>query len=282
MPRQSSATLSHSVDQAADGGRGRLGVVVATVTANLFLFLGSAVLGAIASISGWIPPRRYWPGLMARLWGRGVLASSGVRLHVEGTHRLDSQTSYVVMSNHTSLMDIPVLLASFPGSLCFVAKQELFSIPVFGWGMRAAGFIPVDRRDRSRAADVVHGASHRLEHGDSVVIFPEETRSPDGRLLTFQRGGFLMAIRSRRPILPVGIRGCRTVRHKGGLLVHPGLVEVHYGEPLDVTSFGIRNKGELMAQMRETIGRLAAVESDGFENTTGGDAPAGPSARSQT
>lgn len=262
MLEHGSATLPRDLeDTDRRGPRAWLAITVATVLGNLFLVAGSAVLGAIAAISGWIPPRRFWPRLMARLWSRGLLGSSGVRLRVTGRGRLDPGASYVVMPNHTSLMDIPVLIAAFPGGrLCFVAKRELFRIPMFGWGMRAAGFIPVDRRDRRRAADVVHVATERLDAGDSVVVFPEETRSPDGRLLPFQRGGFLMAIRSRRPILPVGIRGSRVVRHKGGVLVRPGRVEVFFGEPADVTSRGVRRKDEIMFEMRQTVGRLANAE----------------------
>lgn len=272
-----SATLPRDVDGPDPRGpRGWLATVVATALGNLFLVLGSALLGAIAAVSGWIPPRRYWPRLMARLWARGLLATSGVRLHVEGGDRLDPGASYVVMPNHTSMMDIPVLIAAFPGGrLCFVAKRELFRIPLFGWGMLAAGFIPVDRRDRSRAADVVHGASERLDAGDSVVVFPEETRSPDGRLLPFKRGGFLMAIRSRRPLLPVGIRGSRTVRQKRGLVVRPGRVKVHFGEPVDVASRGVRRKDEIISETRQTIGRLAKAELAEVRAAAPSPSPAG-------
>jgi 1-acyl-sn-glycerol-3-phosphate acyltransferase len=271
------AALTRDADR-RDSLRLRLGVVAATICGNLFLVLGSAVLGAVATVSGWIPPRRFWPRLMARIWARGLLISSGVRLRVEGTEQLaPASASYVVMSNHTSSMDIPVLIASFPGDLAFVAKRELFRIPLFGWGMRAAGFIPVDRSDRSRAAEVVHGAVGHLTGGESVVVFPEETRSPDGRLLPFKRGGFLMAIRAQHAVLPVGIRGSFTVRRKRGITVHPGTVEVHYGEPVEVTSRSVRQKAELMAQVRQAIGRLAAVESVAESEPESGKGAAGRS-----
>jgi len=163
------------------------------------------------------------------------------------------------MANHQSLFDIPVLLATLPGQTRFMAKQGLFRIPIFGWALSAGGFIPVDRQDRSRAKEAFASAVARLQAGASVLVFPEETRSLDGRLLAFQRGGFLLALKSGLPIVPVGIAGTLAVQGKRSFLIHPGEVSVRYGAPIAMTGFDLRQKRELLLIVRDRIAQLAGA-----------------------
>jgi len=241
--------------------RARLYAAVATVTGNLYLVVGTIVLSTFAVLLCWGPQRDVVAFAIARLWSRGILTSSGVRLEPSYDPRLDPAASYVFLANHQSLFDIPALLLSSPGQVRLVAKRSLFKIPLFGWAMAVAGFIPVDRADRSTARETFAQATAKLRQGTSVALFPEGTRAKGNALLPFQRGGFLIAMRSGLPIVPVGIRGTRDIRSTRGLAIHPGRATVSYGAPIDPAEFGIRRKGELAAEVRRQIAELAGVSA---------------------
>ena len=241
---------------------------MATVTGNLYLVFGSIFFSLLAILGFWIPPRTLFSFTMARLWARGVLLSSGVRVDSRFNPAFDRNARYVYLSNHQSLMDIPVVLVSCPGQVRLVAKHTLFKIPLFGWAMHAAGFVAVDRQDRSTARETFAEASARLARGISVLLFPEGTRAKGNTLLPFQRGGFLLALRSGLPIVPVGIRGSSSVRGTDNLLIHPQTVEIHFGAPLDPAAYGLRRKAELTAEVRRQIAALSGMEAgEGAEAT---------------
>ncbi len=247
-----------SAETAPGGLGGRLLSATATVTANLYLLVGTIVMASLALLSIWLGGR--WFHAMARIWSRGVLWSSGVRLETRFAEPLPAGGYFVFMANHQSLLDIPVLLCALPGQTRFLAKRSLFRIPVFGWALKAGGFISIDRSDRSRAGESFGDAIRELRGGASAVVFPEGTRSEDGRLLPFQRGGFLLALKVGLPIVPVGIRGSREVRAKAGYRVRPGAIEVRCGRPLTVADYGVRDKSRLMDSVRRQVAELAAVE----------------------
>jgi 1-acyl-sn-glycerol-3-phosphate acyltransferase len=230
--------------------------LLATVSGNAFLLVGSLFFGLLASILGWIPPRGNLMFQCARWWSRGLLFMSGVKAERLGA-TLDPAGRYIFMANHRSLFDIPVLIATLPGQVRFLAKESLFRVPIFGWALSAGGFIPIDRRDRSRAKDAFATAVGRLQAGSSILLFPEETRARDEKLLPFQRGGFLLALKSGLPIVPVGIRGTLEVQPRGSFAVRPGRVEVRYGEPLPIADFAVRRKNELIDEVRGRVAELA-------------------------
>lgn len=232
----------------------------ATATGNLFLVLGSAVMGVLSILVSWIPPRGNWVCVMARLWSSSLLAASCVRVEVHREGPLDPTASYVFLSNHQSLFDIPVLLSTVPGQVRMMAKRSLFRIPIFGWALSAGGFIPIDRGDRSTARQSFAAAMGRLRAGVSILLFPEGTRSLTDTLLPFERGGFLLALKLGLPIVPVGIRGTRKVQRKGSWVIRPGPVVVRYGAPVDVAAYGVRRKGELVEEVRRRIADLAGVD----------------------
>lgn len=232
----------------------------ATVTGNLFLVLGSAVLGVLSILVSWVPPRGNWVCALARLWSSSLLAASCVRVEVHREASPDPQGSYIFLSNHQSLFDIPVLLSTVPGQVRMMAKRSLFRIPIFGWALSAGGFIPIDRGDRSTARQSFAAAMKRLRAGVSILLFPEGTRSSTDTLLPFQRGGFLLALKLGLPIVPVGIRGTRNVQPKGNWAIRPGRVTVRYGAPIDVAAYGLRRRGELVEDVRRRIAELAEIE----------------------
>lgn len=241
-----------------------LGTMVFTLTGNLYLLLGTIVMSTLAILVSWVPPRGDLVFGVARLWSRGLLFTSGARLEVSGREGLADGSSYVFMSNHQSMYDIPALLASLPVQTRFLAKRSLFKIPLFGWAIALGGFISVDRSDRSRARESFAAAVAQLKRGTSTLIFPEGTRSLDGRLSDFERGGFLLALKSGLDIVPVGIHGSLNVRRRGSLIVRPGRVGVCYGRPIAVGSYGIRGREELEGVVRGHLAELmdlAARES---------------------
>ena len=158
-----------------------------------------------------------------RLWGwaERVVDHLGMTVEVAGAEHFDRSRTYLVMSNHQSHYDVPVLFYSFghvlgsEKSLRMIAKVELFRVPFFGQAMKEAGFIAIDRDSRQKAMDSLKRARERMESGINVWIAPEGTRSPDGELLPFKKGGFHLALDVREPILPITIRGTRMALPRG-------------------------------------------------------------------
>jgi len=235
-------------------------VVFTTLTGNLFLVLGSFVLGLLSTILGWIPPRGSWMFGLCRIWSRGLLNAGCVRIEAEYSPGLEPEGRYVFLCNHQSLFDIPSLVLTVPGQVRMLAKRSLFRIPIFGWALWAGGFIPIDRSDRSSARHSFSAAVARLRAGTSILLFPEGTRAMTDTLLPFERGGFLLALKSGLPIVPVGIRGTRAVQHKGNWAIRPGRVTVRYGAPIRPSDYGLRRKGELIGEVRRQVAELAGLE----------------------
>jgi 1-acyl-sn-glycerol-3-phosphate acyltransferase len=233
---------------------------LATFTGNLFLVIGSAILSVVTIAVSWIPPRGSWSFAVMRIWSSSLLAASLIRVEVRYDSALEPGRSYVFLANHQSLFDIPVLIASSPGQVRMMAKRSLFLIPLFGWGLKAGGFIPVDRADRSTARQSFASAAAHLREGTSMLLFPEGTRSLTDTLLPFQRGGFLLALKSGLPIVPVGIRGTRPIQRKGSWVIRPGQVVISYGAPIDAASYGLKRKHELTGEVRGRIAGLAGLE----------------------
>ena len=232
--------------------------VARTVVGNVVVLVDTVVLGFLASLAGWIPPRGYWMYRLAQLWSRINLWVCGVCVRVSFEEPLDPNRGWVFMANHQSMFDIPVLIASIPGQARFMAKKGLFRIPIFGWALSAGGFIPVDRGNKKAAADTYRAAVDRISKGHSILIFPEQTRSPDGELLPFKRGGVVIAQQTGAPIVPVAIRGTREIRPKGSSLIIPGSVDVRYGKPVDLADLEDLSQAEQVARIREEIERLLA------------------------
>jgi 1-acyl-sn-glycerol-3-phosphate acyltransferase len=188
-------------------------------------------------------------------WSRALLEYARVQLEVSGRENVAHGESYVVMSNHQSHYDIPVVYQALGIPLRMVAKKELFAIPVMGHAMRYSGFVEVDRDRHARALRSLTGARERLERdGTSVWIAPEGTRSLTGELGKFKRGGFHLAIDAGLRILPVAVEGSRRVLKAKGLEVHKGqTVRVAVCPPIAAADFGRGRVGELIRQVRSSI-----------------------------
>ncbi len=186
-------------------------------------------------------------------WLRGILLVSGVKIEARGLEHLRRHASYVFAANHRSQFDIPVLAVVLPYQIRWLAKESLFRIPLFGWALKAIGYIPVNRENPRKGLRSLEAAAQKVREGFSVVIFPEGTRSPDGRLLPFKTGGFVLAIKSGRPVVPVALCGTEKIMPRGKLYVRPGTVRVKILPPVETRGLSLREKGELATLVRMKI-----------------------------
>jgi 1-acyl-sn-glycerol-3-phosphate acyltransferase len=216
----------------------------------------SAVTAILVSLIGLLHSHANVIDRLIRAWARLMVAAAGIELEVEGDEKLDPARRYVLVANHASYLDIPVLLVAVRQPLRFFAKRSLFQIPIFGWGLRASGFIPIDRKKRSRNLASFDLATSRIEKGNSIVIFPEEGRSPEPQMRPFKRGAFLLALKSSLPIVPAAIAGTWDVLPSTRSSVHPGKVLVRIGDPIETADLTIRQKDELMRDARARIAEM--------------------------
>ncbi len=193
---------------------------------------------------------------LARLWSRAVLWFAGVTVTVEWRGRLSKDQTYVFMANHLSAVDIWALYAALPLRVRMIAKKQLGAIPLLGWGMRAGRFIFVDRANAIAARRSIDEAGRRIRGGDSVLIFPEGTRSRDGRLGAFKKGGFHLAIEAGVPVVPIALHGTRACMPRSSLLLRPGHVHVTFGEPVPTTGLTDADRHALLERVRAAIGKM--------------------------
>ncbi|OPY69889.1 MAG: 1-acyl-sn-glycerol-3-phosphate acyltransferase [Syntrophorhabdaceae bacterium PtaU1.Bin034] len=193
---------------------------------------------------------------IARFWARICLKVAGISVSVEGAHRI-CEPPYLLMSNHQSALDIFVLLAAMPVSFKFIAKRELFLIPFFGWAIKRAGYISIDRENPREALKAIEEAVRRMRDGTTVLIFPEGTRSRDGKLLPFLKGGFSLASRAAVPVAPLAIIGSNPLQPPGCFVpVCKGHVTIQIGKPILLEGKGLSYKAELAEEVRSAIERL--------------------------
>jgi 1-acyl-sn-glycerol-3-phosphate acyltransferase len=188
-------------------------------------------------------------------WSLRLLQQAKVELVVRGLENANSDENFVVMSNHQSLYDIPVLYQALQRRIRMVAKQELFRVPLWGRAMRAAGFIEVDREDHERAVESMRRAAAAIQSGTDIWISPEGTRSRDGKLQPFRKGGFHLALDAGVRILPVSIDGTGRVLAATGWSVQPGAqVVVTLHPAIDSREYSQDSLEALMDRVRDAIG----------------------------
>lgn len=188
------------------------------------------------------PERLYLAGVAGARW---ALRLAGVRTKVTGLENIPAGPC-IFVANHSSNIDPPAVAAALPRRVALLAKKEIFRVPLLARALLLAQMIPVDRSDRNAAIASVEKALENLQAGVSYLIFPEGTRSPDGRLSPFKKGSFVMAIRAAVPIVPVSVVGAHKLMRKGKLAMIPGEVGVHFGEAIDVLGYTVENRDDLL------------------------------------
>jgi 1-acyl-sn-glycerol-3-phosphate acyltransferase len=191
-----------------------------------------------------------------RWWARTIVRGAGIELHGERLETLDPQKRYILVANHYSYFDIPCILAAVPQPIRFMAKVSLFKIPIFGWALARSGFIPIDRKNRRTAVKSFDQAGERIRRGNTIMVFPEEGRTSERTMRQFQRGAFLLAIKSGLPILPIAIDGTYDVMCVGAKHVTPGKVTVKAGTPIPTEGASVREKEKLADEARGQIERM--------------------------
>lgn len=198
-----------------------------TATWSAF-WMSAAVVARVVTGSSETPLR--WA---RTIWSRGLFGACGVRVEVEGLENIDVTKPYVFVVNHQSMIDIPAVQRAIPVNMHMTAKKELLSVPFLGWYMRAAGMIPVDRRNGPEAVETLRKSALRVAGGESVLAFAEGTRSRTGVILPFKKGAFMLAIEAG---VPVAIEGARKALPSDGFAVRPEIIRVRVGKPIATTN----------------------------------------------
>jgi 1-acyl-sn-glycerol-3-phosphate acyltransferase len=186
-------------------------------------------------------------------WAKAILFVCGVTLEVKGRENLGEKRPRIYMSNHQSYFDILALLAGLPVDFKFVLKQELMKIPLLGFTLGKVGYISIDRSDMRKAVKSIHEAAEKIKDGASVLIFPEGTRSENGRLQAFKKGGFHLALSSGCDIVPIALNRSREIVPKGTLRINKGTIFMSIGESIPVEKYSKREIDRLMARSKESI-----------------------------
>lgn len=200
----------------------------------------------------WSAPRAFW---LIKLFCRSALAFTGIRVRVHGLENLEPGRQYLFMGNHPSMLDPFILAIAVPRFAVGIEKAANFKIPIYGRIISRWGNIPIHKDDPVRAREAIATAVQRFREGTSVVILPEGTRSKDGKLGVFKKGGFHLALDTGATILPVTIQGAFEVFRTGGWRIRPGVVDVTFGEPLSAAG---RSRDDLDALLEETRRRIEA------------------------
>ena len=225
---------------------------------SIWVILNIVISVAIISIPilflGWFDKNKILTGKLTRIWARWVIWATGINCEIIGLGNIQQDKQYIFMCNHESALDILFCIACLPCNIVFLAKKELFRIPLFGWAMQAAGSIKIDRKNPERAKKSVDNAVETFNRSTfSSIIYPEGTRSETGELLPFKKGGFILAIRSKLPLVPVTILGAGNILRKGSFKFRKGQIKIIISNPIETLNMTIEDKEKLMQHCREAI-----------------------------
>jgi 1-acyl-sn-glycerol-3-phosphate acyltransferase len=226
--------------------------MIRTAIVAVFLGLYTLVLGpplivyTLVTRSGDL---MYWVGVKGLVF---ITRVAGMRVDVEGRENIPSGVC-MFAANHTSNADAPAIVGAIPRRLAIFGRKSLFDIPIVGLAFRLAKFVPVDRGNREAALASVKQAVEYIKTGSSFLVYPEGTRSPDGRMQRFKKGTFVMAIEAGIPIVPVACSGAHRIMKKNSLVIHPGRVTVRFGKPVEASGFTVEQRNALAQQVHDAV-----------------------------
>lgn len=227
--------------------------MIRTLFISLWTVLVTLLFATLTILASFFSKSGNTPHNIARVWAKCLLLASGIKVTVKGLSNITPTKSYIFMPNHVSNFDIPVLLAHLLVQFRWLAKAELFKIPVFGYAMQRAGYISIDRTDRASAIKSLRKAGKMIGNGVSVLIFPEGTRSYDNTIQPFKKGGFVLAVEAGVPIVPVIIHGTWPIMSKNKLRIKSGEVVLEVAKPIDTSNYTLQTKDNLMEKVRTVI-----------------------------
>lgn len=167
-----------------------------------------------------------------RFWGRSCLFLAGLKIQVQGAENIPTAQPVIFVSNHQSNFDIPIIYEGLSIQFRWMAKQELFRVPIFGTAMKRSGIIPIDRSNRRKTMHSIIAAAQRIKSGTSVIIFPEGTRTPDGNLQDFKKGALLIAAKAQVPVVPIAIHGSYQIQSKDRWRINGGALKLEFLPPI--------------------------------------------------
>jgi 1-acyl-sn-glycerol-3-phosphate acyltransferase len=234
-------------------------------TTPVYFLWGLAADAAVTAATLWwgtlatiltLTTRSSWPvDVFGPIWARWILKACGIDVQIEGLRHIDRSKSYVVISNHLSNFDVFATLGALPLKVRFVAKKELTKVPVFGWALALSDHIIIDRAKPEEAIARInaHVAKH-LNEGFCLLFYAEGTRSPDGKIHQFKKGGVTLAIRTGLPIVPMSVSGTRKFLPKGRVVIQPGgRVKIVLDKPIDTTGYSLDGRNALNARVRNAV-----------------------------
>jgi len=225
------------------------------------IYLYTVVMGSLSLASSLFDRggrKQHW---CAQTWCRMIALTAGARVRVHGAEHIRPDVSYVFLSTHQSYMDIPAMLGYLPAQLRIAAKKSLFRIPFMGWHLTRAGHIPIDRGSTERAVASMQKAADYLRDGVCAFVFPEGTRSRDGRLHRFKKGGFKLAMQARVPVIPVTIIGSRQILPPDEVIFRPGPIDMYVDAPIPTADLTDDDLGTLMQTVYDAMAKHFKMKS---------------------
>jgi 1-acyl-sn-glycerol-3-phosphate acyltransferase len=227
--------------------------VICVAWLGLWVGIATIILGIPVMIAGLLSRTGNLAFSISKLWAYTMLAVSFVRTEIKNKDKILKGTSYIIISNHQSLCDIIVLVTTLGIQYRWIIKKEILKLPIFGYALYASRNIFIDRSNTTSAIESINKGFDRLPEGVSVMVFAEGTRSPDGQIHEFKKGGFITAVARKISILPVTVNGSRRVMRKGSFTLMPGKIQVVIGNPIDTSGYTNDTISELIDKTRQTI-----------------------------
>ena len=225
------------------------------LAADVFIFVWTVLLGTIAIVLTLLTRRPYWVDLLGRFWCKGIVKACGIEIELRGLENIDPGRSHVLLSNHLSNFDIWCTLAALPVPVHFVAKKELLRLPVFGQALAVSDHIVIDRAKPEQAVEVINRrAGSQIGQGFCILFYAEGTRSQDGKVGPFKKGGTVLALRTGLPIVPMSVSGTRKFLPKRSVIIRPGgKVLIVFDKPIETKGVPMEDRDALTARVRETV-----------------------------
>ena len=228
--------------------------MVISVLKIVFVALFTAIISSLVIVAAVLFRSSDRVYRLSRFHARTLLKVCGVKLNVTGLDSLKFTRNYIYIANHASLFDIPAVIAGLPDHIRFVYKKELNKIPFLGWGLKYSRvYIPIDRGRSQDALQTLERTIKKIREGDSVILFAEGTRTPDGRLQQFKRGAFNLAVKANVPVVPLTINGSYSVLSRNSMRLRPGTISITIGKP--IVPPGANGKSSEL-QLRDEVRRV--------------------------
>jgi len=225
------------------------------LAADVWIFVFTAIMGSVAFIAAVVTRSTRPIDVLGPIWGRWILRACGISVDVEGLEKLDPNRPYILISNHLSNFDIWATLGALPLRIHFVAKKELTRLPFLGQALMVSDHIIIDRSNPEEAVNRINErVARNIGKGFCILFYAEGTRSPDGQVHAFKKGGVTLAIRTGLPIVPMSISGTRKFLPKGHVVIRPGgRIKLHLGEPIETKGYPLERKEELNELVRGVV-----------------------------